>query len=43
LANFDKVIIVATNPAAFKKIERGLAEAGLLMPVKVEIVLRRLG
>ena len=40
LANYDKIIIVATNPAAFKKIERSLAETGLLMPVRIELVLR---
>lgn len=40
LANFDKIIIVATSPTAFKQIERCLIVEGLLMPVRVELVLR---
>ena len=43
LAHYDKIIIVTTNPAAFNKIERSLAGAGLLMPVKIELVFRGLG
>ena len=39
-AKFDKILIVATDKSAFGKIERGLAQAGLLIAGRVEIVLR---
>jgi hypothetical protein len=39
-AKYDKILIVATDKSAFRKIERGLAQAGLLIAGRVEIVLR---
>jgi hypothetical protein len=39
-AKYDKILIVATDKSAFGKIERGLAQAGLLITGRVEIVLR---
>jgi len=39
-AKYDKVIVVATDKPAFKKIDKQLAQAGLLIPGRVELVLR---
>ena len=39
-AKYDKILIVATDKSAFGKIERGLAQAGLLIAGRVEIILR---
>ncbi len=38
-AKYDKVMVVATNNSAFGKIEKQLAQAGLLIPGMVELVL----
>ena len=38
LSGFQKVIVVATNHQALEKVERQLAQAGLLIPERVEIV-----
>jgi predicted RecB family endonuclease len=38
-AKYNKVIVVATDKSAFKKIETKLAQARLLIPGRVEIVL----
>jgi len=40
LAKYDKILIVATGKSAFKKIEKQLAQKDLLIPSKVEIILR---
>lgn len=40
LAKYDPVIIVATDKSAYEKIEKGLAAAGLLLPPRVQLVLR---
>ena len=39
-SDFNKVIVVATDEAALEKVERQLAKAGLMIPSRVEIVLR---
>ena len=39
-SKFDKVFVVATDDRALEKVERELAKAGLLIPSRVEIVLR---
>jgi hypothetical protein len=39
-AKYDKILVVAINKSAFGKIERGLAQAGLLIAGRVEIILR---
>ena len=39
-AKYDRILIVATDKSAFGKIERGLAQAGLLIAGRVEIILR---
>ncbi len=39
-AKYDKILIVATDKSAFVKIERGLAQVGLLIAGRVEIILR---
>jgi Helicase HerA, central domain len=39
-SGFDKVLMVATDKSAFEKIERSLAQAGLLIAGRVEIILR---
>lgn len=36
----DRVVVVATNEVAMKKIEKRVGEAGVLIPGKVELVLR---
>lgn len=38
-AGFHKVLVVATDEAALKKVEPKLARAGLIIPGRVEIVL----
>ena len=38
-AKYDKVLVVATDKIAFEKIEKKLAQAGLLIPGRVELVL----
>ena len=40
LAKYDKILIAATDKFAYEKIEKALVVAGLLIPDKVEIVLR---
>ena len=40
LSKFDKAIVVATDEASMGKVERELARAGLLIPRRVELVLR---
>jgi hypothetical protein len=39
-AKFNKIVIVATGKNAYLKIEKDLASAGLLIPAKVQLVLR---
>jgi len=39
-ARYDKVIVVATDKSAFKKTEKQLAQAGLLLRQRVNVVLR---
>ena len=39
-ARYDKIIIIATSKSAHKKIEKQLAQTGLLIPEKVELILR---
>jgi hypothetical protein len=43
LAGFDRILIVATDKAAFRKIERELAAAGLLGLDKIYVLLRDAG
>jgi len=38
-AKYNKILIIATNKLAFKKIEKKLAQAGLLIAGRVDIVL----
>ena len=38
-AKYDKVLVVATDKLAFGKIEKKLAEAGLLIPERIKLVL----
>jgi predicted RecB family endonuclease len=40
LSGFDKVIVVATDKEALGKVERELARAGLMIPNRVEVILR---
>lgn len=40
LSGFDKVIVVATDEAALRKVERELAKAGLIIPSRLSVVLR---
>jgi hypothetical protein len=40
LARYDTIIIIATDKPAYEKIEKTLAAAGLLLPPKVQLVLR---
>lgn len=40
LAKHSKIIVVATDETALRKVERELARAGLLIPSRVEVVLR---
>jgi hypothetical protein len=39
-ARYDKIIVVATDKSAFEKIEKELAQAGLLIAGRVELVQR---
>jgi len=39
-AKYDKIIVVATDKNAFERIEKELAQAGLLIAGRVELVLR---
>ena len=40
LTGFDKVLVVATDEKALGKVERQLAQAGLIVPGRVDVVLR---
>ncbi len=40
LSKFDQLLIVATDERAFKKVEREIANAGLMGIDKIKIVLR---
>ncbi len=40
LAGFGKVLVVATDDSALRKVERQLAQAGLTIPGRIEVVLR---
>ncbi|MCH8823081.1 MAG: DUF87 domain-containing protein [Planctomycetes bacterium] len=40
LAKHSKIIVVATDEAALRKVERELARVGLLIPSRVDVVLR---
>jgi len=40
LSNYDKVLVVATDEKALKKVEQKLAHAGLIIPNRVEVILR---
>ena len=39
LARYDKILVVATDKKAFERVERGLAEAGLLGMERIELVM----
>ncbi len=41
IAKYSKIIVVSTNKSAFEKIEKQLAQAGLLIAGRVELVLAR--
>ncbi len=43
LSGFSKVVVVATDQAAMVKVEKELAESGLLIPIRVEIRFRDKG
>ncbi|MBE3144679.1 MAG: hypothetical protein IMZ61_12280 [Planctomycetes bacterium] len=40
LSNYDKVLVVATDEKAMKIVEEKLARVGLILPGRVEIVMR---
>ena len=40
LSGFDKVLIIATDARALRKVEKELAHAGLIIPNKVDVTLR---
>ncbi len=40
LSKFDKILVVATDKTALNKVEQQLGKAGLIIPEKIEIVLR---
>ena len=40
LSGYSKVLIIATDGKALKKVEQKLAHAGLIIPNRVEVVLR---
>ena len=40
LSKFARIIVVATNQTALAKIERQLAQAGLVVPARIQLVLR---
>ncbi len=40
LSRFDKILIIATDTKALRKVEQELAHAGLLIPNKVDVALR---
>ena len=40
LSRFSTVLVVATDEGALEKVERQLAKAGLIIPKKINIVLR---
>ena len=40
LSKFARIIVVATNQTALAKIERQLAQAGLVVPTRIQLVLR---
>ncbi len=39
-SGFRKVLVVTTDEPALRKVERQLASAGLIIPMRVEVVLR---
>ena len=39
IAKFDKVLVVATDKSVFEKIERKIAQVGLLIPGRIELIL----
>ena len=40
LSNFDKIVVIATDKAAFEKVEKQLIKAGYLLPGRIQIVLQ---
>ncbi len=40
LSKFSKILVIATDETAMEKVERQLAQAGLLIPNQVELILR---
>ncbi|GAG04934.1 unnamed protein product, partial [marine sediment metagenome] len=40
LSGFDKILVVATDEKALGKVERELARAGMIIPDRIEVVLR---
>ena len=40
LSKFARIIVVATNQTALAKIERQLAQAGVVVPTRIQLVLR---
>ncbi len=40
LSGFDKILVVATDANALRKVEQELARAGLIIPNKVDVALR---
>jgi len=40
-SRFQKVVVVATDETALEKVDRELATAGLIVPGRVQIVLRK--
>ena len=40
LSRFARIVVVATNQTALAKIERRLAQAGLVVPTRIQLVLR---
>lgn len=39
-AKYNKVLVIATDKPAFEKIEKKLAQAGLLIPGRVELAIQ---
>ncbi|MCZ6653621.1 MAG: hypothetical protein O7D91_11415 [Planctomycetota bacterium] len=40
LSGFEKVIVVATDEQALRKVERDLAQVGLIIPTRIQLLLR---
>ena len=40
LAGFKKILVVATDEVALQKVEGQLAKEGLIIPERIEVVLR---